>query len=541
MDQLPPEIVALVVSFLDEGNVGAYATVSRQWQVAIENVTFRRLRVQSSELALFSERLAHPRRRATLGEIAYEVILPAYSVDRCAKFERRREREVNNAAFNKAITELFALLKSWEEEDGGRSGQHHAVRPGGGCRGISLHLGAYALTDVATPRPLDWYRDLGEHRYEKSVLGWVDLENVPEVRRITELHTPGSSASTRQLRAASVAQIASKLPNLAKVWWSMNDCAFSEDEIRHKYRKDFADALLTIDNRHLTDFSLFLHLEDPQNDGFQMPSGANPADPGVDELSIALHTLLSTSPKLLNFKLFMTLSPSIFGPDSVSSSSSSSNDPSFQGARWPQLRKAEIQMGRTTAAGTWLYKTPPLTDADQAAWVDHEHDSDYSMSSYMTSWSSEEDVDPDDSDWAETYHPWHDGLITGQRPRRYFRCQVDTTVLEPFILAASRMVMEAKKGEAGMAERNVPRLEALEIQVGEDAGGWDSDREKQIYWACFDGRVEDGGKRKVEVVTVPGNSAEPPSWNPSKQLRELWEDWVGEDGKLDIRLSEDYY
>lgn len=236
MDQLPPEIVALVVSFLDEGNVGAYATISRQWQVAIENVTFRRLRVQSSELALFSERLAHPHRRAALGEIAYEVILPAYSVDRCAKFERRREREANNAAFNEAIVELFALLKSWEEEDGGGSGRQHAVRPGG-CRGISLHLGAYALTDVATPRPLDWYRDLGEHRYEKSVLGWVDLENVPEVRRITELHTPGSSASTRQLRAASVAQIASKLPNLARVWWSMNDCAFSEDEIRHKYRK----------------------------------------------------------------------------------------------------------------------------------------------------------------------------------------------------------------------------------------------------------------------------------------------------------------
>ncbi|KKY15129.1 putative f-box domain cyclin-like protein [Diplodia seriata] len=354
MDRLPPELIALIISFLNEDgndndttttNLAAYAPISRQYQVAVEHLTFRRLRVQSGaeQLALFAERLLPRHRRAALVEIAFEVLLPAYSADRAAKFERRREREANNAAFTAAVAALF------------------------------------------------------------------------------------------RLRAASVARIAAAgMPNLGRVEWELDDCAFAEDEVRHRYRKDFADALSAVANGRLTDFSLRLRLDDPQNDAFSVPSGTDPAA-GVDALSVALHDWLSAAPKLVSFTLDMSLSPSIFGPDAaLSPSPSSPSSPSSSSSqppptKYPHLRTARITTGRTTAAGTWLYSADAdaqavaAADAEEWEWHDPYDQSGYSSSACMTSWSSEELVDPDDSDWAETWHDWHDGLATGRRPRRHFR------------------------------------------------------------------------------------------------------------------------
>ncbi|KAL1650885.1 hypothetical protein SLS58_001004 [Diplodia intermedia] len=552
MDRLPPELIALIVSFLNEDdnddddkkntttNLAAYAPISRQYQVAVEHLTFRRLRVQSGaehELALFAERLRPRHRRAALAELAFEVLLPAYSADRSAKFERRREREANNAAFSAAVAALFGVLRGWEEEDDddGKAG-----------RGIALHLGAYAVADVERPRALDEWRDLGAYR------------------------------CTRRLRAASVARIAAAgMPNLARVEWELDDCAFAEDEVRHRCRKDLADALSAVANGRLTDFSLRLRLDDPQNDAFSVPSGTDPADPaGVDALSVALHDWLSAAPKLVSFSLSMSLSPSIFGPDaalspsSSSSSSSPSSSPSSPSSqpppiKYPHLRTAHITTGRTTAAGTWLYSADAqaqaaAADLDWEAAADDPYDreSGYSSSACMTSWSSEELVDPDDSDWAETHHAWHDALATGRRPRRRFRTRVERGLLEGFVGGASRAVMVTK----GKGKGDMPRLERLVVQVGEEVGEglwcWRFDDlgeaapapERQIYWECGVDRLGgDGGgmeerKRKVvRVVTLPGAWNEDPRWKPSKELREMWERWVGEEGKVEVSLCEDYF
>ncbi|KAL1628204.1 hypothetical protein SLS54_001774 [Diplodia seriata] len=589
MDRLPPELIALIISFLNEDddndknntttNLAAYAPISRQYQVAVEHLTFRRLRVQSGaeQLALFAERLLPRHRRAALAEIAFEVLLPAYSADRAAKFERRREREANNAAFTAAVAALFRVLRGWEEEEGDDGGK---ARSGRG-RGIALHLGAYAVADVERPRALDEWRDLGAHRYGKSVLRLLDGDGdgetmqIPEVRRIVEFRTPGRSRCTRQLRAASVARIAAAgMPNLGRVEWELDDCAFAEDEVRHRYRKDFADALSAVANGRLTDFCLRLRLDDPQNDAFSVPSGTDPAA-GVDALSVALHDWLSAAPKLVSFSLDMSLSPSIFGPDAaLSPSPSSPSSPSSSSSqppptKYPHLRTARIATGRTTAAGTWLYSADADADAQaaQAAdgaeweWRDPYDQSGYSSSACMTSWSSEELVDPDDSDWAETWHDWHDGLATGRRPRRHFRSRVDRGLLEGFLERASRAVMVmGKKGKRDM----MPRLERMVVQVGEEVGGdWQfgqgEAQERQIYWECGvddqlgtgDGDGGSGGmekekerKRKgkvVRVVTLPGTWNEDPRWKPSKELREMWERWVGEEGRVEVELCEDNF
>ncbi|KAL0259759.1 hypothetical protein SLS55_005499 [Diplodia seriata] len=583
MDRLPPELIALIISFLNEDgndndttttNLAAYAPISRQYQVAVEHLTFRRLRVQSGaeQLALFAERLLPRHRRAALAEIAFEVLLPAYSADRAAKFERRREREANNAAFTEAVAALFRVLRGWEEE-----GEELGKAGSGRGRGIALHLGAYAVADVERPRALDEWRDLGAHRYGKSVLRLLDGEDgelmmqIPEVRRIVEFRTPGRSRCTRQLRAASVARIAvAGMPNLGRVEWELDDCAFAEDEVRHRYRKDFADALSAVASGRLTDFCLRLRLDDPQNDAFSVPSGTDPAA-GVDALSVALHDWLSAAPKLVSFTLDMSLSPSIFGPDAALSPSSPSPSPSSSSSqqpppiKYPHLRTARITTGRTTAAGTWLYSADAddaqavaAADAEEWEWHDPYDQSGYSSSACMTSWSSEELVDPDDSDWAETWHDWHDGLATGRRPRRHFRSRVDRGLLEGFLGAASRAVMVREKGD-------MPRLERMVVQVGEEVGGdWQfgqgEAQERQIYWECGvddqldtgdgDGDGGSGGMKKkerkgkgkvVRVVTLPGAWNEDPRWKPSKELREMWEGWVGEEGRVEVSLCEDNF
>ncbi|OJD34801.1 f-box domain cyclin-like [Diplodia corticola] len=611
MDRLPPEILSLIVSFLaddppettspspspspyspsNHSALAPYAPLSRPWQAAVEAVTFRRLRVQSTELAAFAARLggnnstdadarhahAHRHRRAALAELRYEVLLPGYSTDRAAKFERRREREANAEVFGEAVRGLFGVLGGWEREaedrdrdreegqerDGGR-GRGRGWSGGAGGRGIALHLGAYAVADVERPRALDGWRDLGARRYGKSVLrlpgemmmmmlaggggdGGVD---VPEVRRIVAFCTPGETTCTRKLRAASVAWIAARMPNLERVEWDLDDCAFAEDEVRHRYRKDFADALSTISNNHLTSFNLRLRLEDPQNDAFRMPSGTDPAaaaaDPGVDELSTALHTFLSTASNLLSFKLALALSPAIFGPSPHNQPPTTTTNPKF-----PHLHHASIATGRTTPSGHWLYTRDPdpaaATNADDdelaaaAAADPRTAYSDYSSSADMTSWSSDVNaglVDPDDSEWAETYHAWHDGVATGRRPRRRFRSRVDAGLLEGFLGRAAGAVM--------VRTEYMPRLRGLVVQVGEEVEGWGGHEgvERQVYWACFDdggGGGGGGGKRRVEVVTLPGAGNEHPGWRPSEGLREMWEEWVGEEGKVEVSLCEDNY
>lgn len=220
MDQLPPELVSLIVSHLDPDTLGPYARISRQWQLVVENHTFGRVRVQSTELDKFHDMLALPHRREALGTLIYHVLLPEYSEDRTAKFERRRERDANNQAFSAAVVELLSVLESWESTRGRR---------------IALHLGAYSLTDIARPRPQD---DLKKHRYERSILTLLDSAELPEVERVTGFFCPGDcKLATRTLRAASVASIASKFPKVARMELGLEDCAFSEDTIRHKYRK----------------------------------------------------------------------------------------------------------------------------------------------------------------------------------------------------------------------------------------------------------------------------------------------------------------
>lgn len=278
MDQLPPELISVIVSHLDREAIGPYASLSRQWQVAVESITFRHLRLDSTDLNQFQRRLSIQHRRAALETLDYFASLPAYSDDRCAKVERRREREANNAAFTEAVNSLFTILKNWEEDG------NHRRRAG---RPITLNLCALSPTDIAAPRPYD---DMGEHRYERSILTLLDPCSLPQIERVVSFSALSTRApqykwsslgwnlecKPRTLRAASVAQIGSKFPNLTSIKWELEDCAFTEDTIRHKYRKGMSKRADQFHSHHLG-----LLTSPPQNS----PTPSRPSPPNISNAS----------------------------------------------------------------------------------------------------------------------------------------------------------------------------------------------------------------------------------------------------------------
>lgn len=95
-----------------------FATISRQWQYAIERRTFYSLSVKSTEYPYILG-LIVGHRRGVLAGLTYKIMLPT-SGDACAKFENEVDERLNNVFFTEAVHGLFRLLESWKEGSGKR-------------------------------------------------------------------------------------------------------------------------------------------------------------------------------------------------------------------------------------------------------------------------------------------------------------------------------------------------------------------------------------------------------------------------------------
>lgn len=149
-------------------------------------------------------------------------MLPAYSDDRCAKFENEKEKKANNEAFTDALIGLFQILHYWENSN--------AVR----TRPFTLKLGAYSPSDPGFKEERDRPDDLTWHRYEHSSLSLLKPEELPSVESITNFPHPG--VGTRYIAAAAVATIAAKLPALERIDWELEDAASPGDPPRYQSR-----------------------------------------------------------------------------------------------------------------------------------------------------------------------------------------------------------------------------------------------------------------------------------------------------------------
>jgi hypothetical protein len=89
------------------------ATLSHAWKEAAESITFRNLSFKSTELDSLRT-IATGRRCQQLAHVRIDVMLPEYTEEACARIELEEEQRMNDEALFSAISELFAILKAWE-------------------------------------------------------------------------------------------------------------------------------------------------------------------------------------------------------------------------------------------------------------------------------------------------------------------------------------------------------------------------------------------------------------------------------------------
>ncbi|KJK63129.1 hypothetical protein P875_00033982 [Aspergillus parasiticus SU-1] len=131
MDYLSQEILQIIITHLlavppikhptpwepqPVPKVAQYATISRNWQYAVERFTMADIKKYSADLDMFRQVFSTPRRRKLLRKLEYEIDLPTYSKNRILCLERRRESKANDEAFNRGVKDLFDEMSSWETQ-----------------------------------------------------------------------------------------------------------------------------------------------------------------------------------------------------------------------------------------------------------------------------------------------------------------------------------------------------------------------------------------------------------------------------------------
>lgn len=251
MDRLPEELITLVASFLereeDQSHIGflqrkklpsrlpPYATLSRTWQLAIEDRTFRDLRFKSTELPYVTE-VVTGHRRGLIASIQYQVVLPDYPDHHCAKFETEKDQERNSQAFTYAIHALFQLLKTLEGNGKDKATRSIALDL---CDIYSpmdkFHRSEDKLQEDELQVELAKRYDLWEHRYEHSVLKLLDHPELPVLSMVSGFRL--TFMAHRHVEPRSTILMAAKCLTLQSIGISVNDNEKKDRDVRRQARQ----------------------------------------------------------------------------------------------------------------------------------------------------------------------------------------------------------------------------------------------------------------------------------------------------------------
>jgi hypothetical protein len=228
--------------------LSAYATISLKFCYAIERRTFRIITVKSTDLPRFELFFKSPRRRNNLHGMYYHAVLPEYAEKYCARYEREKDFRINNEAYTTAIKLLFKVFARWEEESGGAENPlpfNYA--------GITLDLRSYSPTDTELRPNINEHRilrsrmkreDIFEARYRRSYLKILDPNSIPSLQTVKSFQVysfDDNSYGTRLVEPASIANLASRMPKLERVSWSVSDNEkwhrYTEARQERRYRK----------------------------------------------------------------------------------------------------------------------------------------------------------------------------------------------------------------------------------------------------------------------------------------------------------------
>jgi hypothetical protein len=348
---LPQEIVANIATFLPDPQQpdgidhcqkpkflrSRLATVSRQWQRAIEPLNFQSLHITSEDLEAFISAFSSTSssRRSLLKELHFDIVLPDYNDDACAKYETAEDRDRNSAAASSCMSALLEELSKW---------------PSHGH--LNLVIDIYAPTDsshrTAAERSEDLHavdmgrrRDLFGDRYRYSYIRLSDT-NYPLVSCVASLSPPQGD---RFLEPSSLVALASAFPRVETLSWSYRDPGFFVDP-RRRHMQQFAEAMDTYQVPS-TATTFYLTIESPEYPHpRRVPNLAGPASGG--SMCDALRRLIGRS-SLHKFWYQGPIDPSLFWPDK-----SETTD-----AEWRSLRDVWIYFDMASLSGEWLFKGLP--------------------------------------------------------------------------------------------------------------------------------------------------------------------------------------
>ena len=359
MESLPHEVLCNIALFLpktlDTGNdsrPGIFvrprvATLSRAWQSAIETITFREIHIKSNrpELEIFKEafsdlsRCRH--RRRALRKLEYDVVLPVYSDQSCAEYETSDDRQANDDAFTKAISELVQFLSQWPAQ----------------CT-LQLVLRAYSPMDYQV-QPEDIRTKRNQYLRIRELGGRDDLKNDRFCYSYLSLQSPLPTVScihsfsgpngTRALHPSSQIAMIAAFPRLRRVSFDYD----GPDQflpLRRQLRQDLMASLETFELSPETRTLDFAIAGSTPLHHHRLADFAHP-ELRYDPLCSRLRTIIGNS-KLQVLNYAGMVDASLFWPPSH-------DDRAERDKAWADMRRVHIEFDMASPSGQWYFKAKP--------------------------------------------------------------------------------------------------------------------------------------------------------------------------------------
>jgi hypothetical protein len=332
------------------------AILNRAWKEAVETITFRRLAIKSNELDSLRS-IVTGNRRKYLVSVRFTAELPAYSEEAYEHKESRLEQYANNEAFTKSISDLFTVLRTWEDN--------------GVKNGVRLNvMSPFSPTDFREVDKVELFigncRDIQSARWEESHLRLVHPDMLPTLSNVQHLIIENSG---RVLAPSLAPDLALLLPELRTVDWQFQDCeddsaesdrdsldsdydpewkSAASPKARGEARAEFANKLSVTQLRSLHTAEIVFGHCTPSDQRYTVPSIV-PEGYTYDPFSSSIRTF---SQCLTTLTLSAHVDPTLFWP-----SDENATPPS-----WPHLKSLDITFDMVAPSGEWYFTGPRPID-----------------------------------------------------------------------------------------------------------------------------------------------------------------------------------
>jgi len=236
MDKIPLGLVSLIAAQL-EPPLAVYATLSSQWQHAVELRTFVSIQTDSDDVEFdrFRSILAAPRRQRLLRRLLFCVQLPSPSEKRIRKLQSRREAAANSFVYTRALVALFSYLHTWELQ--GRAQLALEVT-------VSSPMDNHTSPEYGQKGEPMWKirNQFREVSFDAEVLEKSGgIPRVPVVSAFAAGWRPG-----RRVDSAAMSLLVKALPNARKMDWAFYPLPQRMPRARRFERLSLANALFSI-------------------------------------------------------------------------------------------------------------------------------------------------------------------------------------------------------------------------------------------------------------------------------------------------------